>query len=368
VFLLQSDNNRVRCIEKLAKECHKYQNSVNDAWRRQHHDSAESLSSASSSHSAGTPPFGQTNHGIADSHMRSSYSYPNIPPSESSGRVHDRTPRSSLPMSSLGEMPPSHQLTRMYGPATAAVMQHVPFSFRPDAQLHQDPAATQNVVGILVPGSFYRHPLGVHRQDGRVDLSLNLLGESSAVDTGKTAKQKTITSEVSYRLDHSPFTGEQSADNTKPTYRSATHVNMLAPEDGGGLLSGEAETTLGRLQNHLSVSVFPATSSSHSSNAYSSVYINPQQAWVSSPQRPTTYISSLSSSCECLASVTSGSEAAARPTMPSYTPAVSAPAPPVPGSSSPKPSSDLCDDNPEYVKGRKCVAVIFTPYTTVFSY
>jgi len=341
VSALQTYYNRECCIEMLAKECQKYRNmvyntshmgyhSTEDLWQ-QHYDSAESLSSMSSGHSIGAPSFGQPSQAIGHSFMRSSQSYPYIPPTESSGRVHDPTPRSSLPMASLDVVPPSQQFRGMDGskPATAAVMQHDPFSFRTDTQ---------------------RSTL---RQDGRVELGQNLSsynfpGESSTAVP--TTKQKTITTGVSYRVNCSRNAG------CKPTYLSATHVNMPACEEGGGKLGLPAHETSGRSQNRLSDPVLPTALSNPSSNACSAMYINPQQAWVSSRQTPTTYVSSLSSSYDCLASVTGVSETAVYPSSSPCTPANSALAYRV-NSSSPRLSQEPMDD-PEYTNGMKCITVM----------
>ena len=339
--MLQCCYNRERCYEMLAKERQKYQNMVHnrsmaeshmarhsteDLWQ-QHCDSAESLSSVSSGHSAGASSFGQTSPGVGQSLMHLSQSYPYIPLSEASGRVHDPTPRSSLPMASLDAVPAGQHFRGFDGsiPATAAVMQHDPFSFKADAQLYQHNAL---------------------RQDVRVESSRHLPDESTtAVHTAKTAQQKTVTIGVSYRVNCSGNTGERS----KPTYLSATHVNMLSPEGGGS-------TVPERSQNRLSDPVPPTALSNHLSNSYSAVYINPQQAWLSSPQMPATYVSSLSSSCECLPSVTGGSETPVYLSSSSVS-ANSASGVPACHSSNLSRLKSESVDNPEYAKGMKCVTV-----------
>ena len=304
--------------------------------RHQQYDSAESLSSLSSGHSVGAPSFGQISQGIGSTLMRSSQSYPYIPPNESSGRVHDPTPRSSLPMSSLDMVPPSQHLRGMDSsiPATAAVMQCVPFSFRTDAQLIQ------------------HNPL---RHGGRVEINQDLSSYNRPTESpiaSKTTQHKTVTTGISYRVNCSHSTGEQS----KPTYLSATHLNMLAPEDGGGRLAPPTHEMSGRSQNRLSdpmLLLFPTVSSHQSASAYTAMYVNPQQAWVSSPQLPTTYVSSLSSSCECLPSVTSGRETAVYPSTSSCKPANNASAVPSCGrSNSPRLNNDSVD-HPEYANGMK---------------
>jgi len=331
--VLQSYYNRECCIELLAKECQKYQNMLRLAspspdvrrsaedLRQRHYGSSESVSSMSSGHSIGPPPsVNQTSQGAAHPLMRSSLSYPHIPPTDSSG--HDRTPRSSLPLSSLYVVPPSQHIRVMDGtsPSTAAVMQHSPFNLSSDA--HFNPR-------ILL------------RQDGRVEIgrnlpSYNLPGNSPGTFRAtETTKPLTVTSGVSYRVNCSGNTGEQS----KPTYLSATHVNMLPANEGGGML-GASE----KLQNRLSDPMLPTGSTNRSSNA---VYINPQQAWVSSPQMPITYVSSLSSSRECLPS----------PTDVGQTPVSISPVLPFLRSNSPRRSSESVD-NPEYAKGTKCVTVM----------
>ena len=147
--------------------------------------------------------------------MRSSQSYPHIPPPESSGRVHDPTPRSSLPIPSLDAVPPSHHLRGMgdRNPATAAVMQRGPFSFRPDVQLNQEYPALSHSAGILVTECFGQHPHGVIRLHGRVEAGQNVSlsnlpgGSPAGVNATKTTKPTTITSGVSYRVNG---LGEQS--------------------------------------------------------------------------------------------------------------------------------------------------------------
>jgi len=326
VCVLQSYYNRECCIELLAKECQKYQNMLRLAspdvrrsaedLRQRHYGSSESVSSMSSGHSIGPPPsVDQTSQGAAHSLMRSSLSYPHIPPTDSSG--HDRTPRSSLPLSSLYAVPPSQQIRVMDGtsPCTAAVMQHNPFNLSSDAQFN---------------------PRILLRQDGRVEIGRNLPSNSpGTLRATETTKPITVTSAVSYRVNCSGNSGEQS----KPTYLSATHVNMLPANDGGGV-SGASEKS----QNRLSDSMLHTGSTNRSSNA---VYINPQQAWVSSPQMPTTYVSSLSSSRERLPS----------PTDVGQTPVSISPVSPFLHSNSPRRSSE-CVDNPEYAKGTKCVTVM----------
>ena len=347
--VLQSSYNRERCIEILAKECQKYQSmlckrsavvspvashSTEEVWQH-NYDSAESLSSMSSGHSVGAPSFGQMSQDVAHSLLRSSQSYPHIPSTESSGPVHDPTPRSSLPMSSLDAVPPGHQFraTGVNSPATAAVMQHGLFSFRPDP-LNHDPRLSQTA-GILATESLRHHPHGVLRQHGMVEGDQNLSSHNfprGSPPAVKIAMPRTVTSAVSYRVNTLDSTGEQS----KLTYLTATHVNMLSPEAGVGKL-GTARHE--RSQNRFSDP--PAIPSNRSSNAYSAaVYINPQQSYLSSPQAPTTYVSSLSSSCDSLyPSVTGGSETAV------YQPCV-------PASS---PSTVLPASNTEYAKGMKYV-------------
>jgi len=349
----------------LAKECQKYQSllsavtspmachSTEDVWQQNYGSgSAESLSSMSSGHSVGALSFGQMSQDISHSLMRSSQSFPHIPPTESSGRVHDPTPRSSLPIPSLDAVPPSHHLRGMdvRDPATAAIMQYGPFSFRPDMQLNQDPALSHNA-GILVTESFAQHPHGVFRQHGRVEIgqqnvSLSNLpgGSPVAVNASKITKPQTVTSGVSYRVNR---LGEQS----KPTYLSATHVNMVAPEEGGGRVLDVARHD--RFQNRLSDSALMPSPSNHSSN----VFIKPQQSWLSSPRTPTTYVSSLSSSssCDCLhSSVTAGSETQ-YPLSSSCTPASSASTVfPAVSRLRLRNSNSESVDNPEYAKGMKC--------------
>jgi len=325
----------------LAKECQNYQASVHnrpmmtsqlachsseDLWQQQNYDSSESISSMSSGHSIGTPSSGHTNQDIAHPYIRSSLSYPYIPPSTLSGRVHDPTPRSSLPMASLDTVPPSHHVRRMDGsPATAAVMQNDPFNFRPDPQY---PASTQNAGEMFVPDQYPHGALGQCSLPGGSPNSLH------------TSKQKTVTSEVRYRVNPAGVTGELGG----PTYLSTTSVNMSVAEAGSSGPSVDSHVT----RTGLPYSLFPtAVSSKHLSNAY----INPQQVWVRSPHMPKTYISSLSSSCECLPSVTGASEAAARPSLssrvPSHSPYVDSPCQ---NSNSPRPSSEDVD-SPEYIHG-----------------
>lgn len=348
--MLQSYYNRECCIEMLAKECQKYQNmlynktvtpsprarhSTEDLWRQQHYDSAESMSSVSSGHSGGAlPSFEQTSPAGAHSLMRSSQSYPYIPPSETSGRVHDPMPRSSLPMASLDVLAPSQHFRAVDGgiPATAAIMQYGPFSFRADTQFGQHNAL---------------------RQDGRVDLGRNLPsynlpgGSPSVVRATETMKQKTITSGVSYKVNCVANTAEPS----KPMYLSATHVNMLPAEERGGMLGASAHEASEKSQNRLSDSSLSTLSTNRSSNA---LYINPQQAWVSGMQMPTTHISLLSSSssCECLPTVTCGSQTSVCPSS-SCIPANSASAlPSLHNSNSPRLTGES-EENPEYAKGMK---------------
>jgi len=338
--VFQSYNNRERCIEMLAKECQKYQTSMHnrpvmtsslarhsseDLWQQQNYDSSESISSVSSGNSVGAPSSGYTNLDIAHPHIRTSQSYPYIPPSRLSGRVHDSMPRSSLPNPSLDTVPPSHGRS----PATAAVMQYDPFNFRPDSRLNRSSA--QNAAEILVPVSYDQYPSGVLGQCSLPGGSPNSL---------HTSKLQTVTSEVRYRINPSGVTGELAG----PTYLSTTSVNMLAPEEGGSVaMSVAAHET----QTRLSYSRFHApVSSRHSSN----VFINPQQVLVSSPQMPKTYVSSLSSSCEFLPSVT-GAEAAIQPSLPACIPAR---CPPTvssrQNSNSPRPSIEDVD-SPEYIHG-----------------
>lgn len=348
-YVLQSYYNRERCIEILAKECQKYQSmlynrsvvtspmacrSTEDIWQ-QNCGSAESLSSVSSGHSVGTPSFVQTNQDIGHSPMRSSQSYTYIPPTESSGRVHDPAPRASLPMPLLDTVPPRMGVS---SPATAAVMQRLSFSSRPDPQVNQD-LVLPHSAGILVMESFSH---GMLRQHGIVEGGRNLPGGSpAAVNAVKTSKPKTVTSGVSYRVNPVTSSGEQS----KPTYLTATHVNMLSPEAGDDRLRHE------RSQKRLS--------SDRSSNACSAVYINPQQSWLSSPQTPTTYVSSLSSSCDCLLpSVTDASKSTVFPSLSTCLPASSASSVlPSTNSSSPIPSSQPVTD-PKYADGMKYVTSV----------
>jgi len=340
---LQSFCNRERCIEMLAKECQKYQSLL---YQNCGSSSAESLSSMSSGYSVGALSIGQMSQEISHSLMRSSQSYPHIPPTESSGRVHDPTPRSSLPIPSLDAVPPRGMGAR--DPVTAAVMQRGPFSFRPDVQLNQDPALSCNA-GILVTESYGHHPHGVFRQYGRVEgdqnVSLSNLSSGSpvAVNATKVTKPKTITSGVSYRVNR---LGEQS----KPTYLSATHVNMVAPEERAGRLDVARHD---RFHNRLSDSALTPSPSNHSSN----VFIKPQQSWLSSPQTPTTYVSSLSSSSsfDCLySSVTAGSETQ-YPLSSSCTPAGSTSSVlPAVNRLRLRNSNSESVDSPEYAKGMKC--------------
>jgi len=307
----QSYNNRERCIELLAKECQKYQtpvhnrsmmtsplacHSTEDLWHQRNCDSSESISSKSSGHSAGTPSgHGHTNLDVTHPHIRSSQSYPYIPPSTLSGRVHDPTPRSSLPMASLDTVPPSHHVRGMdcSSPVPATVVQRGPFNFRPVSQLSQDSTSAQN--GRIEVG-------------GKLPLCNLPGGSPNAVPAGK---QKPVTSEVRYRVSPSGFTDEWAG----LTYLSTT-------------------------------SVFP-TASRHLSNAY----INPQQVWVSSPQMPTTYVSSLSSSCECLPSVTGASDAAVQRSSSSSVPGLSPfAASPCQNSNSPRADSEDVN-SPEYING-----------------
>ena len=338
MYVLQSYYNRERCIEMLAKECQKYQNMVCNRFVMVNpvshstedilpYDSTESLSSVSSGHSAGA----QTNN-MPHSLMRSSQSYTYIPLTESSGHVHDPTPRSSLPMPSLDVVPPSQHLREINSriPATAAVMQHGPFTYMQDAQLNRHSAL---------------------RQDDRVEVvqnlpSCNLLGETTAA---KSAKTKTVTVGVSYKVNCSGNSSEQS----KPTYLSATHVNMPASEEGEGKLGAAAA----QLQNRLSDSVFPTASSNC---AYTAVYINPQQVWVTSQPKQSTYVSSLSAPCEYPPSVTGGN-----PSLSSSVPTNNMLTVPAYHSNhSPRHSTESVD-NTEYTNGRKCVIVFLTLYSYV---
>ena len=300
--------------------CH----STEDLWQRRNCDSSESISSMSSGQSVGTPSSGQTNPDISRPHIRSSQSYPYIPPSTLSGRVHDPMPRSSLPTASLDTVPPSH-VRGMDGssPATAAVVQHVPFNFRPDSQ---DPGSAQNA-RLLGPHS--RYPHGALAEEGRVEVGRSLSacdlpgGSPNAIHT---SKQTTVTSEVRYRVGSSGATGELAG----LTYSSSTSINMLGPEKGGA------------------ASLFPAVSSRHSSNAY----ISPQQVWLSQSQMPTTYVSSLSSSREHLPLATGASEPAVKQSssstcIPAHS---SSTVTPRQNSNSPRASSEDVD-SPEYING-----------------
>ena len=333
--------------------------SAEDIWQHRNYDSAESLSSVSSGHSGGgTPSLAQTSHDVVHSLMRSSQSYPYIPPPSTgpSGRVHDPTSRSSLPIPSLDVVPPRGVNT----PATAGVMQHGPFTFRPDdAQFnHHDPTLPHSA-GVLVTEPFGRRPRGALDQHGRAEpgqnLSLyNMPGASpTAVRAGQVARPKTVTSGVTYRVNPpSASAGEQS----KPTYLTATHVNLLTPDDGGG---GGAE----RLQsNRLSDSVLPGTSSDRlSGGAYSAVYINPQQSWLCGPRTPTTYVSALSSSCDCLLpSVTDVSRPSPSSTHIPASGAASSSASVLASanSSSHLPSSESATTDPNYANGTKYAATI----------
>jgi len=351
-FVLQSYNNRERCIELLAKECQKYQtpvhnmsvvtsplacHSTDDLWRRRNCDSNESISSTSSGHSAGTPSFGQTSQEFAHPHIRSSQSYPYIPPS----KVLGHTPRSSLPTASLDTVPSSHRTRGMDGssPATAAIVEHDPFNFRPHAQLVQDSSSAQNA-GMLVPDSFGQYSRALLGQNGRVEVgrnpsSCNLPGGSP--NALHTSSQNTVTSEVRYRVSPAGVPGELAG----PTYLSTTSFSMLAPEVGGSAVGAAAHES----QSRLSYTRFPTVFSRHSSNAF----INPQQAWVSSPQMPTTFVTSLSSSCECLPSVTGASEAAVHPSSSSYIPVPSASAASLCRNRNSPTAGSEDVDNPEYV-------------------
>lgn len=342
-IMQQSFSNRERCIELLAKECQKYQTPVTsplachnteDLWQQRNCDtSSESISSMSSGHSVGTPSSGLTNQDVAHPLIRSSQSYPYIPPTKS-GHVHNPTPRSSLPMASLDTVPPGHHVRALNGgsPATGAAVLHDPLHFRPDAQMnwHWHPPSSKNAAGMLTPESFSQYPRGALGQDGRAEaggslLSCNLPGGSP--NAFQTSKQKTVTSEVRYRVSPSGFTGEWAG----PTYSSTTSVSMMAPEERCS----------------------PSVSSRHSSNAY----INPQQAWVRNPLKPTTYVSSLSSSCECLPSVTGASEASVQQSsscLPAHSTSTVSPRR---NSNSPR-SGNEDVDNPEYINAlRVCQTV-----------
>jgi len=364
--VLQSYNNRQLCIEILAKECQNYQNSLysatavssptvyrsaEDIWQQHwNYDSAESLSSISSGHSGGTPSFAQMSHDVANSAMRSSQSYPYIPPTDSSGRVHDPTPRSSLPISSLEIVPPRAVVVN--SPATAAVMQHGPFSFRsPDAQLNHHSPTLPHSAGVLVVEPFSQHPHHVPRQHRSSEGAQNqcfLGGSPTAVNATKGgAKLKTVTSGVTYRVNASSANaGEQS----KPTYLTATHVNLLTPDEG------KLGTTERLQPNRLSDSMLPSASSGRlPGGALSAVYLNPQQSWLGSPQTPTTFVSSLSSSCDCLLpSVTDVSQSSSSSThLPASTVSSS------PNSSSHiAPGSESIATDPQYANGMKYATVL----------
>jgi len=318
--------------------CH----NTEDLWQRRNCDtSSESISSMSSGHSVGTPSSCPTNQDITHPLIRSSQSYPYIPTTKSSGYVHNPTPRSSLPMASLDTVPPGHHIRGMDGSslATAGLILHDPFHFRPDAHMNQHPASSKNATGMLTAESFSQYPRGVLRQDGRTEVGASLLsgnlpgGSSTAVHT---SKQKTVTSEVRYRVSPSGVTGDWAGT----TYSSTTSVNTMAPEERGSAPGAAAHET----QSRLSYSPFSSVISRHLSNAY----INPQQAWVSSLPKPTTYVSSLSSSCECLPSVTGAFEASVEQSPSSCLP--SHDVSPRRNSNSPRAGSEDVD-NPEYING-----------------
>ena len=314
--------------------------------------SGESLSSTSSGQSAGAAvaSISRTNEDGSGMNMRPSQSYSHIPPADS-GHIHDPAPRPSLPLSSLDFVPPAHYSRGE--DANKPVMQHGLFSIGPETLVHRHPlSSTENVTSISVVESGCGHLADVVGQDGRVDVGQNLSSYSpvwSSSTAQATNRLKMVTSEVRYQVDPSGSDDELTSGASKPTYHSAAHVKVRAPKERDGKL---VPVMPGTLQKPLSN---PGMTS-----VKSSVYISPQQAWVSSPQMPTTYISSLTSSCECLPSVSAGNEAA-RPPLFSFSSATAAS--PVPPShentsattTSPRPSSDI--DSPEYINGTKCICL-----------
>ena len=123
---------------------------------------------------------------------------------------------------------------------------------------------------------------------------------------------------------------------SKPTFLSAAHLHVASPDERGGTHNLLSHPTL-----------ISAASPWHSSSGYSAAYIHPLQAWAGSPLLPTTYISSLSSSRECLPSSTSVVDRSSPSCLPVNS---SSPVPSCHSNSSPRGNIETVD-NSQYING-----------------
>jgi len=304
VSTFQTLYNRERCIEALARECQKYQQvnygalpsymdsqSVGEKWDREYrhqysdsNDSRGSISSLSSCHSGGAVVTGAhnlTSPTSAPVSMKASMSFPYLPspnPTDFPIRPqHDPAPRSSLPLTAdgygLGRAPGYGNWQENSGGYFDAIR-------RPE--MH----GTGNLA-CLVPSPDKNFPVSQARNLG-----------ASRSPNSQLGRPGSITSEVTYMVGGAgdpaaAAARSQSVWVQQPKYHSETHLNVQPPVQDF------------RLTETNDVSRSTATVDVRSPNSFTSLFIHPLQVWVNSqPARQTTFVSSLSSSCESLSTST----------------------------------------------------------------